>query len=587
VVQPTRIILRFSWGCSETFGRPAQPVGVTSQGKHGASILALASAAFVVGLGGCYTGRGDFDGAADEGTGGSSGAESGTGDDGVAEPVDPEVQGRVGVSGLRRLTAAEYVVTVQDLLGVEVDAALLLPEDWRQPFDNDYTTQVASQALIEGAELLASDVAALALATPASRDAVVGCEPQGADDVECLRSFLATFGRRALRRPLTPEELDRYAGLIAEAEESGDFYSAVDVALRAFLQHPEFLYRVELGTPVPDAPGVFRLSDHEVATRLSYFLWGSTPSDALLDLADAGRLGTPEEIAAVAEDMLTDERARGRVGRFHALWLGYEQLPHAPELATAMQAETQALIDRVLFEDGMPWQQLLRAEETFVDATLAEHYGLPVPADGQWVGYGDSGRQGLLSHGTFLSAMAKVDDSSPTKRGILVRTRLMCQDIPPPPPNVNVDDTEPPEGVCKEEFYREFHAQGNCAGCHALMDPIGLGLENYDHRGAFRTVENDDPSCTISGEGSIDGKAFSGPAELSELLLDSGSLNACVTRQLYRFAMGRSELEELDEGFVSVLVDEIGTTDDFDMGALLVRFVADEAFALRREEPAT
>jgi hypothetical protein len=141
--------------------------------------------------------------------------------------------------------------------------------------------------------------------------------------------------------------------------------------------------------------------------------------------------------------------------------------------------------------------------------------------------------------------------------------------------------------VCKEEFYREFHAQGNCAGCHSLMDPIGLGLENYDHRGAFRTVEDDDPSCTISGEGSIDGKPFSGPAELSDLLLDSGTLNACVTRQLYRFAMGRSELEELDEGFVGVLVDEIGRTADFDMGALLVRFVADEAFALRREEPAT
>lgn len=564
-----------------------QPVVVTSQANLRASTLALASVALtlVLPLGaGCYSGRDDFDGAADGGTAGSGGSESGTGDDGVAEPVDPVVLDRVGVSGLRRLTAAEYVATVQDLLGVDVDAELLLPEDWRQPFDNDYTTQVASQALIEGAELLAADVATLALATPASRDAIVGCQPADVADTECLRSFLATFGRRALRRPLTADELDRYAGLIAEAEASGDFYAAVDVALRAFLQHPEFLYRVELGTPVPDAPGVFRLSDHEIATRLSYFLWGSTPSDALLDLADAGQLGTPEEIAAAAEDMLTDPRARARVGRFHALWLGYEQLPHAPELASAMQAETQALIDRVVFEDGMPWQELLRAEETFVDATLAEHYGLPAPIGAQWVSYGDSGRQGLLSHGTFLSAMAKVDDSSPTKRGLLVRTRLMCQDIPPPPPNVNVDDTEPPEGVCKEEFYREAHAQGNCAGCHSLMDPIGLGLENYDHRGAFRTVENDDASCTISGEGSIDGQAFSGPAELSDLLLDSGTLNRCVTNQLYRFAMGRSELEAQGDTFVGVLADELGTSEDFDLGALLVRFVADEAFALRREE---
>lgn len=534
---------------------------------------------------GCYSGRGDFDGAAEGGSEESGGSEgSGSDGDGVADPVDPLILDRVGVSGLRRLTAVEYAATVRDLLGVEVDAALLLPEDWRQPFDNDYTTQNASQALIEGAELLASDVAALALASPASRDAVVGCQPTAANDVECLRSFLATFGRRALRRPLTAEELDRYAGLIAEAEAAGDFYSAVDVALRAFLQHPEFLYRVELGMPVQDAPGVYRLSDHEIATRLSYFLWGSTPSDALLDLADAGELRTPEQIAAAAEDMLADERARTRVGRFHALWLGYEQLPHAPELANAMQAETQALIDRVIFDERSAWQELLRSEETFVDATLAEHYGLPAPAGAQWVGYGESGRQGLLSHGTFLSSMAKVDDSSPTKRGILVRTRLMCQDIPPPPPNVNVDDTEPPEGVCKEEFYRETHAQGNCAGCHSLMDPIGLGLENYDHRGVFRTVENDDPSCTISGEGSIDGVPFSGPAELSDVLLDSGTLNRCVTHQLYRFAMGRSELEAIDEAFVGVLVEEIGQSEDFDLGALLVRFVADEAFSLRREE---
>jgi Protein of unknown function (DUF1592)/Protein of unknown function (DUF1588)/Protein of unknown function (DUF1595)/Protein of unknown function (DUF1587)/Protein of unknown function (DUF1585) len=558
-------------------------VGVGSQGKSTVPVLVLAS--LVLGLGaGCYTGRDGYAGG-DGDSEGPPGEGSGSSDGGPGEPVDPVVLERVGVSGLRRLTAVEYAATVRDLLGVEVNAALLLPEDWRQPFDNDYTTQVASQALIEGAELLASDVAGLALATAAGRDAVVGCEPADTADAACFRSFITAFGRRALRRPLTADEIDRYAGLIAEAQESDDFYAAVDVALRAFLQHPEFLYRVELGTPVSDAPGVFRLSDHELATRLSYLLWGSTPSDALLDLAEAGELHTPEQLEAAAATMLDDERARARVGRFHALWLGYEQLPHAPALAAAMQAETQALIDRVVFEDGLPWQALLRAEDTFVDATLAEHYGLPVPAGGgEWVDYGDSGRQGLLSHGTFLSAMAKIDDSSPTKRGILVRTRLMCQDIPPPPPDVNVDDTEPPEGVCKEEFYRETHAQGNCAGCHNLMDPIGLGLEQYDHRGAFRTVENDDPACVISGEGSIDGSSFSGPAELSDLLLDSGTLNRCVTRQLYRFAMGRSDLEALDEDFIGTLVDEVGDTTDFDFGQLIVRFVADEAFALRREE---
>jgi hypothetical protein len=118
------------------------------------------------------------------------------------------------------------------------------------------------------------------------------------------------------------------------------------------------------------------------------------------------------------------------------------------------------------------------------------------------------------------------------------------------------------------------------------MDPIGLGLENYDHRGVYRTVEQDDPSCAISGQGSLDGTAFSGPAELADLLVDTGTLNACVARQLYRFAMGRSELEPVDDAFIDALVAQVGTAADFDFGPMMVQFVADEAFSLRREETA-
>jgi hypothetical protein len=537
---------------------------------------------------GCYAGIQDKEGApgadgADDGADGD-GDGDGDGDDDGGAPIDPETADRVPESGLRRLTAAEYDATVRDLLGIDVVAALLLPEDWRQPFDNDYTTQVASQALVEGAELLASDVAALALESPAARDATVGCTPSSPTDEACFRSFVTTFGRRALRRPLTAEEVDRFASLLAEAEATGEFHDAVEVALRAFLQHPEFLYRVEVGTPEPDAPGVFRLSDHEIGARLSYFIWGSTPSDALLDLADAGELHTPEQITAAAEEMLADERARDRIGRFHALWLGYEQLPHAPELAGAMQAETQALLERVIFEDATSWQDLLRANETFVNATLAEHYGLPAPTGDAWVSYGDTGRRGLLSHGTFLSSMAKVGDSSPTKRGILVRTRLMCMDIPPPPPNVDVDNVEPPEGMCKDEFYRTGHSQAACVGCHALMDPIGLGLENYDHTGAYRTNEIDDPTCEIPGQGELDGTAFSGPAELSDLLLQSGTLNHCVATQLYRFAMGRPELSDVDQAFVDGVVGEVAPEGDFDFAQMVLRFVSDDAFRYRRDE---
>ena len=538
---------------------------------------------------GCYSGIDGSGGGGDDNPTRAPGGDGADGDDDdddgePADPIPEETAQMVGESGLRRLTAAEYSATVRDLLDVDVDAELLLPEDWRQPFDNDFTTQVASQALIEGAELLASDVAAAALATPAMRSATVGCEPDSPTDEVCFRTFLETFGRRALRRPLTDDELDRFATLISEAGESGDFYAAVDVAIRALLQHPAFLYRVEIGQPVEGQDDVFLLDNHEVASRLSYFIWGSTPSDALLDLADAGELSTGEQINAAAEEMLLDDRARARVGRFHALWLGYEQSSLAPDLGTAMQAETQALLDRVIFEDDTPWNDVLRATDTFIDPVLAEHYDLPAPGGSQWVDYGETGRQGLLSHGTFLSAMSKVDDSSPTKRGILVRTRLMCGDVPAPPPEVDIDNTEPPEGTCKDEFYRTIHSQGSCAGCHDQIDPIGLGLENYDHTGAFRTVENDDPSCEIPGTGHVDGVAFSGPAELSNVLIDSGTLDRCVAKQLYRFVAGKSELSTFDETFVSYVVEDIEDGGELNFVHSVLRFVSADAFRYRRNE---
>jgi len=549
---------------------------------HGLGTSAgAATAAMWLGLAsGCYSGV-----AGDPAASGSGGADAGDdgGDDDGASPVPPETAEMVGENGLRRLTAAEYSATVRDLLGVDVDAELLLPEDWRRPFDNDATSQIASQALIEGAELLASDVASLALATPAGRAATVGCEPSGPTDEACFRQFIETFGRRALRRPLSASEADRFAELISEAVETGDFYAAVDVALRAFLQHPLFLYRVELGAPVQNEDGVYRLTEWELASRLSYLIWGSTPSDTILDLAASGDLSDAQQVAAAAEEMLLDDRARARISRFHSMWLGYEQLPHAPELADAMQVETNALLERVLFDDSGAWQDLLSAEETFIDGTLAAHYGLPDPGAPGWVDYGDTERRGLLSHGSFLSAFAKIDDSSPTQRGILVRTRLMCQVVLPPPPEVDVDNTEIPEGACKDDFYRELHASGGCAGCHDQFDPIGLGLENYDHRGAFRTVETENPECVIPGDGEVDGVPFSGPSALADVLMESGTVDRCVAQQLYRFAVGRSELTVFDMNFVDHLVQDL-QDGELNFNATVLRFVGSDAFLYRRDE---
>ena len=512
-----------------------------------------------------------------------------TGGDDTTEPTgDPADAEPLVYSGLRRLTADEYNLTIRDLLAIEAGSQALLPNDPLSPFDNDYRDQVASKALIDGADLLAADLAAAALADPVARATLIGCAPSGPDDAVCFRQFLDTFGRRALRRTLEPAELDRFAVFLDHAIEAGDFTVAVDSALRAFLQHPEFLYRVEIGQPLPDQPGVFRLDSRELATRLSYFLWGSTPPDWLLDRAEGEGLDTPEAIRSAAVELLADPRARARIARFHALWMGYAQLPHGPELAAAMQAETQALIDRVLFDDRGPWQGLLRSEQTFVSDLLAGHYGLPLPGgDGpSWVDYGDSGRRGLLSHGSFLSVGAKFADTSPTQRGLLIRTRLFCQDITlPADSNVNVDQPPGDPNACKPQRYSE-HAAGGCANCHSLMDPIGFGLENYDMAGRFREFEPGRPDCPISGDGELLGVgAFSGPAELGQLMLGVPDLNNCVLTQLYRFAMGHYELDPQDRDAIARLVRSVPTGGDLPFADTLLDFVTTPAFRHRREEP--
>ncbi len=553
-----------------------------------AAVRALVAASTVV-LGGCYDGLGDHDGDLPDGAADSQGpADGGEDGPGAEPPSDPE---QVAPIGLRRLTAFEYDNTLRDLLLDETRASnLLLPEDLRTPFDNDYTLQVPSTALIEAADLLAADAASRLLADAQKRDTVVGCTPTGADDASCFASFVSSFGRRAFRRPLTAEELEGLTALQGEAIEAGDFYLGVESVIRTVLQSPSFLYRVELGQPVEGEPGLFRLTGYEVATRLSYLLWGTLPSDALLDAAEAGELDTSEGIGAQLSGMLADPRAVDRIARFHSLWMGYENLPHSYDIAQAMQEETRALMQRVIFDEQLAWQDLLRMNETYIGPLLAEHYGLPAPdGDGPaWVPYGDSGRMGLFSQGSFLSLGTANGETSPVQRGLLVQTRLFCQDIPPPPPDLDVNVDEPPGDPatqCKSERYAAHQVSGSsCNGCHAAIDPIGFGLEAYDAAGRFREHDTDRPECPISGDGEIAGVgAFNGPKELAELAIESGMLNRCVATQLYRFAIGRYALDDLDENFLDAVSESIGE-EDFRFDDLLRRFVTSDTFRFRRQE---
>jgi hypothetical protein len=553
----------------------AGKIGDGQSGTAGAAGTASGAAGSVGGTGG--TGP--------VGTGGPGGST------GVAMNVPTGLA--VGASGLHRLSRIEYDNTLRDLLGDPTRPGFAkLPEDVHDPFDNDYKTQLVSGALVATAETLATDASARLLADTPRRDKLVGCKPTGAGDKVCMESFVRAFGRRAFRRPLAAEEVAAYLGLQAFAVEANDFYAGVDLVVRAVLQDPSFLYRVEIGLPVPGQAGVYQLDNYEIGARLSYFLWGTTPSDELLDLAAAGSLATAAGRRAAATKLLADARGAERVRSFHAFWLGYHQLPVDAALGSLLRAETDALVTRVVFEKKADYVELFRWPETFLTDASATRYGLPAPGSttGAWVPYGSNPRRGILSHGAVLATGAKFDDTSPTLRGVFVRNRLLCQIVPPPPPNVMVDQPPPPTTTrCKIDRYAA-HRTGGCAGCHSLTDAIGFGLENYDRTGLYRATEAAAPECAIAGDGQIVGSkagpkmdgSFNGPAGLGELLIASGSLEGCVVTQLYRMAHGRRETAD-DATTLASLTDGFkknGRTFD----TLMIDVAAADAFAYRRLE---
>jgi hypothetical protein len=495
-------------------------------------------------------------------------------------------------SGARRLSQSELDNTLRDLVGEDsAPAARLLNEDEYRPFDNDYTIQQASEALITSLEALAEQVAEATVADTARRDNLVPCTPASAGDEACFRAFLDEFLPRALRRAVAPGDIDAYMPLLGFASEENaivdnDFYTAVELAVSATLQDPEFLYRVEEGTP-GGAPGLLELDGYEVASRMSYLLWASMPDDALFAAAAAGTLESPQGRSEEALRMFEDPRARAQLQRFHAMWLGYRSIPHTPELVAAFSRETSALIDRVILDEPGSYLRLFTMDETFVDDSLADHYGLPRPADGEgWVSYEGTGRAGILGHGSLLAAFSKFEDTSPTQRGILVRTRLMCQEVPRPPPNVDAD--QPPQGamdaVCKYDRYAEHRDQSSsCAGCHSLTDPIGFGLENYDVAGRYREHDDGLPECIIEGSGEIvEAGSFSGPGELSQLLVDNGYIDACAVQQFLTFALGRPTTTYEAE-LVQEMIESF-REGQHDFKAFMTNFIASDRFARRAQE---
>jgi hypothetical protein len=491
------------------------------------------------------------------------------------------------------LSAAQFGRSLQDLLGT-TGALPAVEESLASASLKSIGASVTAVSprgveLFETATNAALDVV---FADPARTSALIGCTPAPtAWDEACARTFLQTFGRRAWRRPLAADELTRYLKLGQdEAQEAGGtFADGARAIISALLQSPNFLYRVELGD-APLAGNKFgRYAPYETATRLSFLLWSTTPDAQLLTAAESGGLATADGIRKEAQrliasprladglaDMIDDLMALDNVGLMAKDPKLYPQL--TPTLRQAMRDEVVKTFQDVAVGRDADLMELFDTNRTFVNAELGKLYGITVTGTDPVAAQQPAGvpRSGLLTMAAILSVQDKQAQTSPTRRGAFFRKTFVCEHIPDPPPNVDVTIKEPPPGVAvSRRDLLAGHATDNaCAGCHRLMDPIGLAFENFDALGLYRTKEEN--GLAIDPSGTFDGTAFTGPRELGALLRQSQKARDCMARRIYRFATGREETA-YDEAQIQKLGQAFATAGQR-LRPYLVELVASDGF---------
>lgn len=496
---------------------------------------------------------------------------------------------------LRKLTVAQYRNSVTDLLGAAITLESELEPDTAQ---NGFYAIAAAKATIspvaaEKFEALAYEVAAQAL-TPDRRDAFVGCSPSATIDTPCTRAFVNEFGARAFRRALTQDETARYVALAEEAARAlGDFHAGLEFAVAGFLQSPLFLFRVELGEPDPEDARRLRFSDYELASRLSYMLWNTTPDQPLLDAAARNELGTTAGLSRETDRLLASARAKPAFESFHAERLGLaglESLTKTDEVYAGLDDELRvALRDDLLqtideYASGeRDFLELFDTKVAFVTPRLADIYGMQGSDNGRVRVElpASAPRAGLLGKAGFLALNAHSSETSPTLRGKYIRERVLCESIPAPPPNVVPVLGEPnPNAPTMRDRLSNHAIDPACNSCHVKMDPLGLSLEHFDAIGRYR---EDDKGHALDTRGDLDGTAFDGAVELSNLLRDDPRTAGCVVRQLYRYATAHVE----SDGEAAQIEQLIAMFRDsgHDFGALVRGIVQSDGFRYAAKEP--
>ena len=429
-----------------------------------------------------------------------------------------------------------------------------------------------------------------------SRRAIFSCRPTSPDETRpCAEEILRRLGTDAYRRPLGDADLADLMAFYEEGSAEGGFEEGIRMALEALLASPHFVFRFE-ETPAEARPGqVYRISDIDLASRLSFFLWATPPDDELLELAERGQLSEAGALERQARRMLEDPRAEALATRFAAQWLRLQDLeklhpdaqlyPYYDQtLADAMRRETELFFDHLVREDRSVLE-LLTADYTFVNERLARHYGIDgvTGPDFERVHLDDQARRGLLGHGSILAMTSHANRTSPVLRGKWVMEVFLGTPPPPPPPNVpDLEETaEAEEGrvLTVRERMEEHRANPACRSCHRMMDPIGLALENFDVTGAWRIK---DAGMPVDPTGELyDGTPLESPGDLRQALVDRPEpILRTFTENLMAYALGR-RVEYYDMPTIRRITDA-AAENDYRMSSFIVGVVNSPAFQMSR-----
>jgi hypothetical protein len=500
-------------------------------------------------------------------------------------------------SQLTRLTRSQYDNTVRDLLGITVQPTSMLPPSSMLAPD---TPGSVDQRAWDGYQSAAAALATQVMGDATARARAIPCTPTG-DGSACAQQFIQQFGRRAFRRPLTTDEVARFSALYtnrATLTATGTFDEAAQLILRGFLLSPSFLTRAEISETAEGTSLV--LNGYEVASRLSYILWGSMPDEALFSAAAAGALATSAGVLAQAQRMMQDPRARTKVSDFHqqyahmGLGTRWEDIARDPAVYPAfkpamtplLSQETARFFDYVVFEKGGTFRDLMTSPVGFVNATLAPLYGLDPAKYGEdlvGVDLDPATRSGIFTRLGFLTSYSLYNRPSPILRGAFLQKEVLCTTIGAPPPDAQSTPL-PATGTTNRERVTAQTSGGVCATCHTtLINPTGFALEGFDAIGVSQPMEAGMPTNTSAtvmiGPNAV---PVTGAVDLMNKIADSPEAQQCYTQKLVQFAFDRA-LTAQDTCTVQSLAGKL-TQPTYTVVNLMTDLTQTQSFRYRAKE---